>query len=71
MFGEYLDYLNGRLDGNLPIGRNLCSFRRMDLVLYLEMLCRLSISSVIAGCKGRFVADSLLSHLRLDCTLSG
>ena len=56
LLGEYLDFLIGRLAGNLPLGRNSCSFRRMDLFLHLKELCRLSIFSVIAG---RYVMDGV------------
>ena len=59
LFGEYLDFLNGRLDGNLLFGRNLCSLGRMDLFLYLKELCRLSIFWVIGRWKGRFVTEGV------------
>ena len=58
-FGKYLDFLNGRLDGNLPLGGNSCSLERMGLVLFLKELCRLSFFSVQAGCKRRFVTEGV------------
>ena len=59
LLGEYLDFFNGRLFRNLPLGRNSCSFGRMDLFLYLKELYRLSVFSVMAGCKGRFVTKGV------------